>query len=192
MLTREWFARKATHVAPDLLNKVVRVVVDGHLTSGRIIETEAYLPDDPASHTFNGLTDRNRVMFGRAGHLYVYLSYGIHRCANVVTGPQGSGQAVLLRAVAPIDGIELMRTRRGRPDRELSNGPGKLCAALGIELEHDGVDLLGDHDVSILDDGTAPPATPLVGPRVGITKAADLPYRFRVPPTDRAGQLRGC
>ena len=182
MPERAWFGREADVVAPDLLNKVLRVeTVDG-VASGRIIETEAYLPDDPASHTFNGPTDRNRVMFGPAGHLYVYLSYGIHCCANVVTGAQGSGQAVLIRAVTPVDGIELLRARRGRPDRELSNGPGKLCAALGIELDHDGIDLLGDGRVSIDDDGTDPPTNPLVGPRIGISKAVDAPLRFRVPP----------
>lgn len=180
-LSRDWFARDATLVAPDLLNKVLRVVVDGEVASGRIIETEAYLPDDPASHTYNGPTERNRVMFGPAGHLYVYLSYGIHRCANVVTGPTGSGQAVLLRAVTPIDGLTRMRQRRSQPDRELSNGPGKLCAALGIELDHDGHDLLARSGISILDDGTAPPATPRIGPRVGITRAADAPLRFRTP-----------
>ena len=181
MLTRAWFGREADIVAPELLNKVLRVERDDGVTLGRIVETEAYLSDDPASHTFNGRTERNRAMFGPAGHLYVYLSYGIHRCANVVTGPEGSGQAVLVRAVTPIGGIDLMRTRRGRPDRELSDGPGKLCQALAIDLEHDGVDLLGGSVVSIDDDGLDPPRSPLVGPRIGISKAVDAPLRFRVP-----------
>ena len=191
MLTRAWFDRAADVVAPDLLNKVLSVESDGGIASGRIIETEAYLPDDPASHAFNGQTDRNRVMFGRAGHLYVYLSYGIHRCANVVTGPEGSGQAVLIRAVTPIDGLEIMRERRGRPDRQLADGPGKLCQALGIDLVHDGIDLLGNRHVAILDDGTPPPVAPLTGPRVGITKAVDLPWRFRVSPSSGAGGFGG-
>ncbi len=181
MLERAWFTREANAVAPELLNKVLRVEVDGVVASGRIVETEAYLPDDPASHTFNGSTDRNRVMFGPAGHLYVYLSYGIHRCANVVTGQVGSGQAVLLRAVRPIEGVELMRGRRNRPDRELTNGPGKLCQALGIDLGDDGVDLVGESHISIVDEGTPPPIEPLVGPRIGISKAVDAPLRFRVP-----------
>lgn len=181
VLERWWFARGADVVALDLLNKVLRVEGDGGISSGRIVETEAYLPDDPASHTFNGPTDRNRVMFGPAGHLYVYLSYGIHRCANVVTGPEGSGQAVLLRALQPIEGIDLMRTRRGRPDPVLADGPGKLCQAMGIDLEHDGVELLGGSDISIVDDGVPPPTDPRVGPRVGISKAIDAPLRFRVP-----------
>ena len=139
------------------------------------------MPDDPASHTFSGQTVRNAVMFGPGGHLYVYLSYGIHQCANVVTGEQGSGQAVLIRALEPIDGIALMRRRRpGRPDSELANGPGKLCQALGIVADHNGADLV-DGPVTLADDGTAPPQSPLVGPRIGITKGAETPWRFRVP-----------
>ena len=181
MLDRAWFARDAPDVAPDLLNKVLRVRSgDGALVAGRIVETEAYMPDDPASHTFNGPTVRNRVMFGPAAHLYVYLSYGIHRCANVVTGPEGSGQAVLIRAVVPVAGIDAMRARRGRPDRELADGPGKLCQALGIGAEYDGLDLIGRTPVAVVDDGVAPPDSPLTGPRVGISKAIDVPWRFRV------------
>lgn len=181
MLTREWFSRDATVVAPDLLNKVLRVESESIMVSGRIVETEAYMPDDPASHSFNGPTDRNRVMFGPAGHLYVYLSYGIHRCANVVTGSEARGQAVLIRAVTPVDGLAIMRERRGRPDRELADGPGKVCQALGIELEHNGVDLLAGVGLTIEDDGLAPPSNMLTGPRVGISKAAELPWRYRVP-----------
>jgi DNA-3-methyladenine glycosylase len=120
-------------------------------------------------------------MFGPAGHLYVYLSYGIHHCANVVTGPEGSGQAVLLRAITPIDGIDLMRERRRRPDPELANGPGKLCQALGIGLAHDDADVVVGRRITILDDGSPPPTAPRAGPRVGITRAVDLPWRFRVP-----------
>lgn len=156
----------------------------GRVSSGRIVETEAYTADDPASHSFAGRTARNEVMFGPPGRLYVYLSYGIHRCANVVTGPDGDGQAVLLRAVEPLLGIESMRRRRaGRPDRDLANGPGKLCAALGIELLDDGADLCGPSGtIRILDDGTPSPADPIIGTRIGITKAVDTPWRFRTPP----------
>lgn len=182
-LDRDWFGRDARTVATELLNKVIRVDSSSGPVAGRIVETEAYLPDDPASHSFTGPTDRNRVMFGAPGHLYVYLSYGIHHCANVVTGPEGSGQAVLVRAVDPIDGIDLMRARRNRPDRELANGPGKLCQALGIDLGDNGVDLLGGGRLSILDDGTPPPSGPLIGPRIGISKAVDRPWRFRTPTT---------
>ncbi len=179
-LGRAWFARDAAEVAPELLGKVLMVTVDGVACSGRITEVEAYMPDDPASHTFNGKTLRNAVMFGPGGHLYVYLSYGIHQCANVVTGQQGSGQAVLVRALEPVEGIAVMRTRRaGRPDRELANGPGKLCQALGIVADHNGADLL-DGPVIVADDGTPPPQSPLVGPRIGITKGVETPWRFRV------------
>lgn len=180
-LEQAWFQRDAPVVAPDLLGKVLCAVVDGEVCSGRIIEVEAYMPDDPASHTYNGRTARNATMFGPPGHLYVYLSYGMHQCANVVTGDEGNGQAVLIRSIAPLAGVDVMRRRRGdRPDRVLADGPGKLCQALGIDARHDGIDLRTG-SVCILDDGTARPAAPIVGPRVGITKAAETPWRFRVP-----------
>lgn len=180
-LDRAWFARDAPDVAPELLGKLLVVDVDGAVCSGRIIEVEAYMPHDPASHTFRGKTPRNAVMFGPAGHLYVYLSYGLHQCANVVTGAPGSGQAVLIRALEPIDGIARMRQRRaGRPDRELVDGPGKLCQAMGVTGAHNGADLLTG-PIIIADDGTLPPRTPIVGTRVGITKAVETPWRFRVP-----------
>lgn len=186
-LDRSWFERDAPIVAPELLNKLLVVTVDGIRCTGRISETEAYTSDDPASHTFGGRTERNAVMFGPPGHLYVYLSYGIHQCANVVTGPVDSGQAVLLRAVEPVDGVEVMRLRRARPEREgdrhIGDGPGKLCQALGIVAEHNGVDVLSSH-VRIMDDGVAPPDVPICGPRVGITKATTTPWRFRLPSSD--------
>ena len=184
---RDWFERDAPEVAPDLLNKVLIAESHGVRCSGRIIETEAYMPDDPASHTFIGRTDRNAVMFGPAGHLYVYLSYGIHHCLNVVTGPVGSGQAVLIRALEPLEGIEAMRTRRpGRRDRELADGPGKLAAALAVDLGSNGANIVlakSRPDVAIVDDGMPPPITPVVGPRVGLTRATETPWRFRVPTT---------
>ena len=109
------------------------------------------------------------------------MSEGIHQCANVVTGPLGSGQAVLIRAVEPTEGIDAMRRRRvGRPDADLANGPGKLCQALGIGAHHDGADLL-DGPVAIVDDGQPPPLVPRSGPRVGMTKGIETPWRFRVP-----------
>jgi DNA-3-methyladenine glycosylase len=155
----------------------------GGPVGGRIIETEAYTADDPASHSFSGRTPRNAVMFGPPGRLYVYLSYGIHRCANVVTGGPDDGQAVLLRGISPMLGLDVIRTRRGdRPDRDLANGPGKLCQALAIDLDDMGLDLTDPASpVRILDDGTPPPNDPIVGPRVGISKAVDIPWRFRVP-----------
>ena len=166
-------------MAPDLLGKVLRVELDGVVSSGRIIETEAYTSDDPASHSFQGQTPRNRVMFGPAGHVYVYLSYGIHCCANVVTGAEGEGAAVLIRAIDPIEGVAAMRARRGE-GRALADGPGKLCQALGIRLSDDGVDLAAPGSpIQILDDGSPPPDDPLTGPRIGISKAVDTPWRWR-------------
>ncbi len=149
--------------------------------TGRIVEVEAYDENDPASHTFRGPTPRNAAMFGPGGHLYVYVSYGVHHCANVVTGPEGFGSAVLLRAVTPLDGIGAMRARRGQVrDLDLANGPGKLCQAFAIDASHYGTDLTAAQSaVVILDDGTPPPNAALVGPRIGLTKAVDTPWRFR-------------
>jgi DNA-3-methyladenine glycosylase len=161
----------------------VITTIDGVTTAGRVVETEAYREDDPASHSFRGRTARTAVMFGPPGHLYVYLSYGVHRCVNVVAGPDGCGAAVLIRAVSPTAGLEVMRARRGgRRDVELTNGPGKVCQALGIQLRHDGTaHTAARGEIRLADDGVAPPSRPLVGPRIGISKAVDVPWRFRVP-----------
>jgi len=174
---RSLLAGDSVAVAPLLLNKLL---VHGECV-GRIVEVEAYREDDPASHSFRGRTPRTEAMFGPAGHLYVYFTYGMHWCANVVTGPDGYGAAVLLRALVPVAGEDVMRTRRGgRPG--LADGPAKLCQAMAIGPEHYGVDLLGAGPVRLLDDGVAPPRRPLAGPRIGITKAVEQPWRFRVPP----------
>jgi DNA-3-methyladenine glycosylase len=177
-VVREQLARDAPVVAPFLLNKLL---VHGPCV-GRIVEVEAYREDDPASHSFRGRTRRNAVMFGPAGFLYVYFTYGMHWCANVVTGDDGEGSAVLLRAVTPIAGIDVMRERRHhRPG--IADGPAKLCQAFGIGAAHDGIDLCrsGTEGVRLLDDGVRPPKRPLVGPRIGISKAVETPWRFRVP-----------
>ncbi len=164
----------APEVAPLLLNKLL---VHGPCVS-RIVEVEAYREDDPASHSFRGVTPRTKVMFGPAGHLYVYFTYGMHYCANIVTGHEGAGSAVLLRALTPVDGIDLMAARRsGRSD--LAGGPAKLCQAMGIGPEHNGVDVCGDGVIGLFDDGVPPPPTPRVGPRVGITRAVDVAWRWR-------------
>ena len=172
---RSILAGDAPDVAPLLLNKLL---VHGPCI-GRIVEVEAYREDDPASHTFRGRTPRNAVMFGAAGHLYVYFTYGMHHCANVVTGPEGHGAAVLLRAVDPVAGIDVMRARRGgRP--QLADGPAKLCQAFAIGPEHNGVDVCRGAGIGLFDDGVDPPPDPLVGPRIGISKAVDVPWRWRV------------
>ncbi len=177
-------ARDPRLVAPDLLGLVLR---HGD-RAGRIVEVEAYCGrDDPAAHTYRGRTPRNATMFGRPGLLYVYRSYGLHWCANVVCGEEGEGVAVLVRAVRPMEGLAEMRSARaaGRRagagpmvERDLCRGPGRLTSALGIRGDHDGADLLtGDRDVHLLDDGWRPPRISR-GPRVGITVAADLPWRW--------------
>jgi DNA-3-methyladenine glycosylase len=167
-----------------LLNKLL-VTADGR--AGRIVEVEAYHgADDPASHAFRGPTPRNGVMYGPAGHLYVYFSYGVHWCANVVCGPPGVAQAALLRALEPVDGLDLMRQARWRgqrrqDDRELCRGPGRLCQALGIDRSYNGADLTGpDARLWLAGDGVPPPAVPLTTGRVGISVAADRPWRFAV------------
>ncbi len=170
-------------VAPDLLGLVLESTVGGYPVRGRIMEVEAYREDDPASHTFRGRTARNLTMFGPAGHLYVYLSYGVHQCANIVTGPSGSGAAVLLRGVAPVSGIDTMRTRRrGRQDHELADGPGKLCQALAIGAHHDGIDVCSpSSEIRLLDDGFVICGAIRTGPRIGISRGTDRPWRFRLP-----------
>ncbi|MEM1450577.1 MAG: DNA-3-methyladenine glycosylase [Planctomycetota bacterium] len=175
----------AAEAAPRLLGAVLETRVDGEVTRGRIVETEAYLAEgDGASHSAPGPTERNRAMFGPAGRAYVYLIYGMHLCFNVVTGEEGRGEAVLVRAIEPLDGLDVMRRRRGeRPsDRDLARGPGRLTQALAIGREHDRAPLLGRRaTVRLLErSGGDALESIVVGPRVGITKDADLPLRFRI------------
>jgi DNA-3-methyladenine glycosylase len=181
-------ASHASEVAPLLLNKVLRADLGGgDVRSGRITEVEAYGgADDPASHSFRGPTPRNEPMFRRAATIYVYFTYGMHWCANIVTGGAGDPQAVLLRAVEPFEGLDAIRAARPRVrrDRDLANGPAKLCQALGIGQWANGTELgeeVEGRRITLLDDGMPPPADPLVGPRIGISVAQDTPWRFRVP-----------
>jgi len=171
-LRREFFDRSVHEVAPDLIG--VTLLVDG--VGGRIVEVEAYDQEDPASHAFRGLTPRNAVMFGAAGYAYVYRSYGIHSCLNFVCDEPGRAEAVLIRALRPESGLEAMRARRGvEAARALCSGPGKLCQALGVSREHDAVPLDAP-PFELLPRG----ATPLIvtGPRIGITRAAELNWRY--------------
>lgn len=166
-----FFARHPVDVARDLIG--------AHLTlsgvGGLIVETEAYHHEDPASHSHGGPTARNAAMFGPVGRAYVYRSYGIHWCLNIVCGT-GPGSAVLIRALAPTDGLDLMRQRRGLSDpRQLCSGPGKLCQALAVTREHDGLPI--DRAPFAFAPGSAG-ANIVAGPRIGISKAADLPWRF--------------
>ena len=167
-----FFRRRATDLARDLIG--ARLTVDG--VGGPIVETEAYDRTDPASHAFRGPTAGNAVMFGQPGHAYVYQSYGVHWCLNFVCGPE-PGAAVLIRALEPTDGVEIMRARRGLGDlRKLCSGPGRLCQALGIaRATHNGLPL-DRPPFSLAPASTAPSVAS--GIRIGLTKGVDTPWRF--------------
>ena len=172
VVERDRFARGAQDVARELVGWTFLVEDVG----GVIVETEAYEPSDPASHSFGGRKPRNATMFGEPGRLYVYRSYGIHWCANVVCGEEGVGAAVLLRALEPTEGLAVMRTRRGLDDvRLVAAGPGRLTQALAITNAHDGLDVLAAPFT------IRPPAASVdvvVSPRVGITRATDRLWRY--------------
>ena len=185
-LPRAFYRRDSRVVAPELLNKVLRLSVDGAPPlAARIVEVEAYAgAEDAGSHGYRGETPRTRTMFGRAGHLYVYFTYGMHWCANAVCGEVGESSAVLLRAAAPMAGLERLRANRGaaaRRDRDLCSGPAKLCQAFGIAKAFDGADLVtGDQGLRILDDGTPTPAAPLVTRRIGLSAGVEHEWRWLV------------
>jgi DNA-3-methyladenine glycosylase len=172
VIDRSFFDRSVHEVAPDLVGATL--VVDG--VGGVIVEVEAYDHEDPASHGYRGLTARNASMFGPAGHAYVYRSYGVHWCLNLVCEAIGVANAVLIRALEPRHGLAVMRERRGRDDpRLLCSGPGRLCQALGITREHDGLAL----DRPPFELVAAPAAvTVAAARRVGITRAAERPWRY--------------
>ena len=177
VLPRAFFARPPAVVAPLLLGKLLRHH-DGRLA--RLVEVEAYAQDDPAAHTYRGPTARNRSMFGPPGHLYVYFSYGVHWCANLVCDAEGVGAGVLLRAAEPLEGVAQMQQARGRDAlRELCSGPGRLAQAFGIDRTLDGSDATGTGVITLLDDGHAPEV--LACPRIGLSKNAEAPLRFLVP-----------
>jgi DNA-3-methyladenine glycosylase len=172
MLKRDFFGRSVHEVAPDLIGTTL--LVDG--VGGRIVEVEAYDQEDPASHGYRGRTARNAAMFGPPGHAYVYRSYGVHWCLNLVCADEGVPEAALIRALEPTSGLELQRTRRGVEDvRALCSGPGKLCQALGITREHDGL-ALDSPPFRLEDRGEAPEI--VAGPRIGISRATDLSWRY--------------
>ena len=184
-LSRAFFDRPCPEVARDLVGALlVHRLADGTRLAGRIVEVEAYIGDgtDPGSHSHRGPTPRNRSMFGPPGRLYVYLSYGVHTCANVVCEARGRGAAVLLRALEPCDGIERMRALRGlcaqAPVSAIASGPGRLAQALGITLADDGRSLARGALVLHRPSPEAAPAGIAVSARVGLTHGAALPYRF--------------
>lgn len=180
---RARLARPASEVAPDLLGWRLSHTTEEGTVTVELTEVEAYLgEDDPASHAFRGRTSRNVVMFGPAGHLYTYLSYGMHWCCNVVTGVDGHASAVLLRAGRVVQGVELARSRRGDrvKDTGLARGPGCLGQALGLGRAHNGADLLGSEELR-LEPPTGPaPLEVRSGHRVGVTLAHDVTWRFWV------------
>ena len=179
IVSRAFYARPAPQVAADLIGKILTRPGDG--VAARIVEAEAYREDDPASHAHRGQTKRNAPMFGEPGHAYIYFSYGAHWCMNVVTGDEGFGEGVLLRAAEPLTGLAVMRARRGEHirDRDLLRGPGRLGQAFGLDGTLSGSDVCGTGPLCLHDDGVRPQVD--AGPRVGISLAADMPWRFFVP-----------
>lgn len=181
ILDASLLCQTAVELAPLLLGKLLLVIEDnGSICGGRIVETEAYHQSEPASHSYIGETKRNHSMFRPGGRAYIYRSYGIHWCFNVVSGLEGSGEAVLVRAVEPIWGLDTMRARRGlhHSPRNLTNGPGKLCQAMRITGKMNGADLRKG-PILLLDDGVSPESKILSCKRIGISKATELPWRFR-------------
>jgi len=198
-LHRAFFARPAPDVASDLIGCVLVSHVGGSRVSGRIVETEAYGDDDPASHAYGGMTPRNASMFGPPGRAYVYRSYGVHWCFNVVTMPAGVGQAVLIRALEPIEGLSLMAQRRGRgAAHDLCSGPGKLCAALAISGALDGIALTGrvlgivppSHQCSASGQSVRAGVQVVCSPRIGISRGCDRFWRYTEPNSKYLSRLR--
>ncbi|HUP26655.1 MAG TPA: DNA-3-methyladenine glycosylase [Candidatus Limnocylindrales bacterium] len=183
----------ALDAAPALLGWLfVHNTPDG-VTAGYIVESEAYMATDAASHSFRGKTARTEIMFGPAGHLYVYFTYGMHYCVNIVTGPAGRGEAVLIRALQPVSGLDLMRRRRGDvPDKQLTSGPARLTKAMGINKTHNGTSLINGDAFQLL-PGIKPERI-IQTTRIGISRATTKPWRFYIadnPYVSRYSKLPG-
>ena len=166
-------------VAQKLLGCIIEREIDGHVVTVRIVETESYNQNDEASHAYSGKRQRNAVMFAGAGHLYVYFTYGMHYCCNVVTGRVDSGSAVLIRAVEPLIGTQLLEDRRGMTGVSVTNGPAKLCKALGIDLSLNGHNL-NNSPLRLLSGGLRPDEIISKSPRIGISKAKDAELRYYI------------
>jgi DNA-3-methyladenine glycosylase len=175
-LGRDFFARPALEVAPDLVGMLLVRADEGVVA--RLVETEAYTEDDPACHAYRGMTARNAPLFGPPGHAYVYFTYGMHWCLNTATGRPGRGEGVLLRAAEPVAGLETMRTRRGPRvrDRDRQRGPARLAQAFGLDGSWSGADLCDGGPLRLADDGERPDVD--ASPRVGVVAAPDRPWRF--------------
>lgn len=177
--TFAWLATPAEQAAKRLLGCELVREIDGHTLRVRIVETEAYDQADEASHTYNGRTKRNDAMFKSAGHLYVYFTYGMHHCLNIVCGPDGFGSGVLVRAVEPIEGSDIIEARRGMTGINCTNGPGKICAALGVDRSLSGHDL-STPPIQLVQRPALAPTAITTGPRVGISKAVHELRRFYI------------
>jgi len=181
-LPREFYLQDTREAAQKLLGQlVVRRLPSGETLSGIIVETEAYLHDDPACHAYRGLTPRNATMFGPPGHAYVYFTYGLHMMLNLVCAPEGTAEAVLIRALEPTEGINQMRENRGglAETRQLTNGPGKLAQALALtRLSHNGMDVTDAGGELQIWPNNYPPFEMVTTTRIGITQGADLPWRY--------------
>ena len=184
-LSRSFYKRELLNVARDLLGKTLVKVYGKNILAGKIVEVEAYHGDfDKAAHSYGGITKRNEIMFEEGGYLYVYFTYGVHHCCNVVTGKKGQGTAILIRAIEPISGVnKMIRNRFGsslRNEKEIFNltsGPGKVCQSLGINRKHSGLDLTGEK-IFILDSAKINDKEIGVSKRIGISKSVNLPWRF--------------
>lgn len=178
-LPRQFYDRETPEVASELVGRLLVYNSPQGRMSGIIVETEAYGLDDPASHAYRGKTDRNAVMFGPAGFAYVYFTYGMHWCLNASTGPEGVGEAVLIRALEPVDGIDLMRANRGTNDiKLLCSGPARLCQAFGIRRPQNGLDLTGD---ILFITGEQPQDIQIAhSPRIGIRVATERTWRYHI------------
>jgi DNA-3-methyladenine glycosylase len=177
-LRRQFYNRPTLRVAKELLGKFLVVQKDGHRLSGKIVETEAYIGfNDPASHAYRSKTPRNQVMFGHPGHAYVYFTYGMLHCLNFVTEKNGYQAAVLIRALEPVEGIELMKKRRGKQKlQDLASGPGKLCQALDIDRRLNGADLC--NDLIYVEDRGEVAKTIARSSRIGISEGKEKKWRF--------------
>ncbi|MDJ0839664.1 MAG: DNA-3-methyladenine glycosylase [Acidobacteriota bacterium] len=180
MLPESFYSSPTLTVARNLIGKKLMRRYNGQILAGRIVEVEAYHQDgDRAAHSYKGRTQRNRVMFGPPGHLYVYFIYGMHFCMNVVTEAEGIGAAVLIRAVEPLEGLETMRKLRGRKikQRDLTSGPARCCRAFAVDRTHDGLSLTGS-EIWLAEGEPEAGERIETSPRIGISKSADLPWRF--------------
>lgn len=177
MLPQAFFQKDALELAPSLLGCTLMHETDTGVTSGLIVETEAYSQEDAASHSYRGETERTKAMFGPGGHAYIYFTYGMHYCFNIVSGPKGHGQGVLIRALEPLHGIDIMKQRRSKEElRELCNGPAKLVQAMGISMEHYGAPLFEGN--LRIEKGPKRDREIISGPRIGISREKEKPWRF--------------